>query len=81
MNEAENKKMWNKYHNLRDKADYALRKLSDFALELRHGHLADGFIDDMDENYIILEEILEEKFGPDPVYDDDEYEDEDEDEW
>lgn len=80
MNEAENEKMWNKYHTLRDEADYALRKLSDFALELRYGHLADGFTGDMDENYIILEEILEEKFGPDPGYDDDEYEDEDEDE-
>lgn len=78
MNEAENKKMWNKYHNLRDKADYALQKLSIFALELGRGHLADGFIDDMDENYIILEEVLEEKFGPDPEYDD-EYEDEDDD--
>ena len=79
INEAENKKMWNKYHNLRDKADYALQKLADFALELGRGHLADGFTDDMDENYIILEEILEEKFGSDPEYDDeyddDEYED------
>lgn len=75
MNEAENKKMWNKYHDLRDKADRALQKLSDFALELGRGHLADGFTDDMYENYSILEEILEEKFGSDPEYEDDEYED------
>lgn len=77
MNEAENKKMWNKYHDLRDKADRVLKKLSDFALELGRGHLADGFTDDIYENYIILEEILREEFGSDPEYDDDEYEDED----
>lgn len=71
MSKEESKKMWNKYHDLRDKADRALQKLSDFALELGRGHLADGFTDDMDENYIILEEILEEKFGPDPEYDED----------
>jgi hypothetical protein len=72
MSEAESKKMWNKYHDLRDKADNALQKLSDFALELGRGHLAHSFTDDryLYKNYIILEEILEEEFGSDPRYDD-----------
>lgn len=70
------KTAWEKYHKLRAKADAALKKLADFSYwELGRGHLADGFTDDMDENYLILEEVLYEEFGPDP-----EAEDEDDDE-
>lgn len=74
------KTAWEKYHTLREQADEALQKLADFACwDLGYGHLADGFTDDMYENYDILEEVLEEEFGQDPEaedYDDD-YEDED----
>lgn len=76
MNKSESKKMWNKYHTLKDKADRALAKLSDFAGDLGYWHLADGFDSDMNENYGILEEILEEKFGPDPECDEDDEEEE-----
>lgn len=72
MNKSESKKMWDKYHALKDKADRALAKLSDFAGELGYWHLADGFDDDMNENYYILEKILEEQFGPNPEHDEDE---------
>ena len=78
MNKSESKKMWDKYHALKDKSDRALAKLSDFAGELGYWHLADGFDDDMDENYYILEEILEERFGPNPEHDEDEEEAEEE---
>ena len=76
--ELDAKTAWEKYHTLREQADKALQKLADFACwELNRGHLADGFTDDMHENYGILEEVLEEKFGPDPEvedYDEDENE-------
>ena len=75
------KTAWKKYHTLRERADKALQKLADFACwELGRGHLADGFTDDMYENYDILEEVLEEEFGPDPEaedYDENELDDED----
>lgn len=65
------KTAWKKYHILRERADKALQKLANFACwDLGYGHLADGFTDDMYENYSILEDVLEKEVGPDPEAED-----------
>ena len=75
MSEAE--KAWDIYNKQRAKADVALEKLADLASSLGYGHLADAFTDDLYEDYSILEEKLEEKYGlnPDEVNDDIDVED------
>ena len=78
--ELDAKTAWEKYHTLRAQADEALQKLADFACwDLGYGHLADGFTDDMYENYSILEDVLEKEVGPDPSEDYDEECDDEED--
>ena len=69
-------KAWDTYNKQRDKADAALAKLADLAGDLGYGHLADAFSDDLYEDYEILEEKLEEKYGPNPDEVDDDYDDE-----
>ena len=71
-------KAWDTYNKQRAKVDAALDKLADLASSLGYGHLADAFTDDLYEDYSILEEKLEEKYGPNPdEVDDDDYDDED----
>lgn len=70
-------KAWDTYNKQRDKADAALAKLADLAGDLGYGHLADAFSDDLYEDYEILEEKLEEKYGPNPDEVDIDYDNED----
>lgn len=64
---------WKKYNALKEKIQDACDKMASFVCwELGgYGHLADGFNDDLYEDFAIAEDILKTKFGPDPEGDDD----------
>jgi cephalosporin hydroxylase len=75
MSQAE--KAWDTYNKQRAKVEAALDKLADLALSMDYGHLADAFTDDLYEDFSILEEKLEEEYGPNPDAAVDEFDDED----
>lgn len=72
---------WKKYNMLKDNIQQACDKMADFVCwEIGgYGHLADGFNDDLYEDFAIAEEVMEKHFGPDPEGDDDYDDDYDED--
>lgn len=71
---------WKKYNMLKDNIQQACDKMADFVCwEIGgYGHLADGFNDDLYEDFAIAEEVMEKHFGKDPEAEDWDCEEDDE---